>query len=193
MVDPKNLPPAVTAIFNQLLQCPKDNHIELDRVHRISGSRTPDPSFVRDTLCRVHFYRIKEDTMRAASSQATVLFNDTPVMLLPDLSRQTLMMRKALKLLTQLLQANQMKYQWRFPFHLRVLYEGKTAIFPTLGDLPSFLSMLELPQISLLDWPFTPTTPGLPFAPEWQKQGRKRNYKPIPQHSGSMPLQVPDD
>lgn len=46
--DPKDLPVAVMAIFNQLLQRPKDDPIELDRVHR-----TSDPSFVHDTLCRV--------------------------------------------------------------------------------------------------------------------------------------------
>lgn len=58
---------AVMVIFNQLLQRPKDGPIELDRVLRPT-----------------------------ASSQNTILFNDTPVMLLPDLSRQTLAMRKAL-------------------------------------------------------------------------------------------------
>ena len=178
-VDAKALPAAETAIFNQLLQRPKDDPIELDRVHRTSGPQTQDPSFIRDTLCRIHFYKIKESIMRAASSQDTILFNNTPVMLLPDLSRQTLMMRKALKPLTLLLQSKQIKYQWRFPFHLRVHHEGKTAIFRNLGDLPTFLSTLELPQVAIPDWPFTPSTPGLPFASPWQTQGRRRNPKSL--------------
>lgn len=99
-VEPKDLSMAVTAIFNQLLKKPKENPIELDRVHRTSGPCNPNPFFVRDTLCRVHFYEVKEAIMRAASTQDTTLYKNTPVMLLPDLSHQTLAMRKALKPLT---------------------------------------------------------------------------------------------
>lgn len=93
---------AVTAIFNQLLQKPKEDPIELDQIHRKSGLRNPDPSFVHDILCRAHFYMVKESIMHVTSTQDTILFNDTSVMLLPDLSRQTLAIQKALKLLMQL-------------------------------------------------------------------------------------------
>lgn len=120
--------------------------------------------------------------MRAASTQDTILFNDTPVMLLPDLSHQTLTMRKEWKPLTQLLQTRQIKYQWRFPFHLPVHHDSKTAIFSTLGDLPSFLSTLEIPQVSLPDWPFTLTTPGLPFAPQWQEAGTQTKLQTLITH-----------
>lgn len=65
---------AVTAIFNQPLQNRKDDPIEIDRVHKTSSPRNADPSFVRVTLCRVHFYNIKEAIMRAASTQDTILF-----------------------------------------------------------------------------------------------------------------------
>lgn len=99
----KDLAAAAAAIFSQLWQRPKDAPLELDRVHRTSGPRCPDSTFIRDTLCRVHFYKIKENIMRAANSQDTILFNYTPVMLLPDLSRQTLAMGRALKPLPQLL------------------------------------------------------------------------------------------
>lgn len=113
--------------------------------------------------------------MRAASTQESIRLNDTPVMLLPDLSRQTLTMRRALKPLTSLLQERQIKYQWRLPFQLRVFHDGKRALFHTLGDLPRFLSTLELPQVSLPDWPLPPTTLDLPFRPQWQKSGSNKH------------------
>lgn len=143
-----------------------------------SGPMDHRPMTFRSFLCAWHSLpgsplQGQKAIMRAASTQDTILFNETPVMLLPDLSCQTLSMRKALKPLTQLLQARKIKYQWHFPFHIRVHHDGKTAIFCTLGDLPTFLSILELPQVSLPDWPFTPTIPGLPFVPQWQKQGCK--------------------
>lgn len=104
----------VAVIFNQLLQQPKDTHIKLDRVHRTSGPRYSDSSIIRDTLCRVHFYKVREVIMLAASTQYSIRLNDNPVMLLPDLSPQTLAMRHALKPLPSLLLEKHMKYQWRF-------------------------------------------------------------------------------
>lgn len=49
--------------------------------------------------------------MQAAGSQDSILFNETPVMLLADLSKQTLATRKALKPLTDALQAKRIKYR----------------------------------------------------------------------------------
>lgn len=103
--------------------------------------------------------------MHAASTQDTILFNDVPVMLFTGLSHQSLTMRKTLKPLTQLLQSGQMKYQWR------VQHNGKADMFRFLGDHPAFLSTLEIQHVSLPNWPFNPTTLGLPFLPQWQKQG----------------------
>lgn len=76
-IEHKDLAEAVTVIFNQLLQQPKDTHIELDRVHRTSGPRNPDSTFICDTLCRVHFYKVKEDIMRSTSMQDSIRLNDT--------------------------------------------------------------------------------------------------------------------
>lgn len=42
-------------------------------------------SFVRDTLCKVHSYKIKKEIMRVASMQDSILFNDVAGMFLPDL------------------------------------------------------------------------------------------------------------
>lgn len=75
------------------------------------------------------------------------MFNDSPVMLLTDLSRQTLLMRKALKPVTDAVQAEQIKYRWGFPFQLSASHNGKLAVFRTLGDLVNFLATFELPQI----------------------------------------------
>lgn len=67
-------------------------------------------------------------------------------MLLADLSKQTLTMRRALKPVTDALQAKQIKYRWGFPFWLSSSYNGKSVIFCTLGDLANFLGTFEMPQ-----------------------------------------------
>lgn len=138
-VEHKDLAGAVTAIFNQLFQQPKDAPIELNKVHRTSGPE--EPLFFlcpRYTTQGPLLKKVKEEIMRAASTQDSIRLNDAPVMLLLDLSRQSLAMRHSLKPLTSLLQEKHIKYQWRFPFQLRVHHEGKTALFHTL-ELPSGL------------------------------------------------------
>lgn len=113
-----DLAPAVTAIFNDLLQKDKDDPLELNRVHRALGPKNQNLEHPRDVICRVHFYAVKDAIMQAARAQSAIYFNETPVSLLPDISKLTLDMRRAPKPLTGALQAKQIKYRWGFPFNL---------------------------------------------------------------------------
>lgn len=172
-VETKDLAPAVIAMFNELLQKDKDAPLELDRIHRALGPKSQNLEHPRDVICRVHFYAVKDAIMQAARSQNAVHFNGTAVSLLPDISKLTLDMRRALKPLTGALQAKQIKYRWGFPFNLFASHEGKSAIFRTLGDLPRFLGTFELPQISIPDWPLHAATPGFQTAAGWQRRTKK--------------------
>lgn len=41
----------VRSIFNQILNCPKDNPIEIDRAHRALWPKNKDPTHHRDIIC----------------------------------------------------------------------------------------------------------------------------------------------
>lgn len=56
----------VMNMLNKLLGNPLDMQIELDRVHRVPAMRYHAQISPRDIICRVHFFRVKEDIMRAA-------------------------------------------------------------------------------------------------------------------------------
>lgn len=176
-VENTDLSPAVIAIFNDLLHKEKEAPIELDRVHRALGPKNPNLEHPRDVICRVHFYAIKDAIMKAARSQDAIYFNGTPISLLPDVSKLTLDMRRALKPLTSALQAKQIKYRWGFPFNLFASHDGKSATFRTLGDLPKFLGTFELPQIPIPDWPLHAATPGFQTTTGWQTK-TKKNKRP---------------
>lgn len=120
---------AVTAIFNQLLQkTPLNWTVSIGPLADVTQILplyvTPSVGFISIGLRRPSCVQ--------PAPKISYFFNDTPVMLLPYLFCHVLAMRKALKPLTQLLQERKIKYQWRFPFHLRVHHESKTALFCTL-------------------------------------------------------------
>lgn len=56
----------VMTMLNKILENPLDTHIELDRVHRVPTMRYHAQITPRDIVCRVHFFRVKEDIIRAA-------------------------------------------------------------------------------------------------------------------------------
>lgn len=86
---------------------------------------------------------------------------------LSDLSKQTVM-RRALKPMTEVLQAKRIKYHIGFPFQLSAKHTGKSATFRTLGDLATFLGTFELPQIAISEQPLKSVTPGLPLTTGWK-------------------------
>lgn len=56
----------VSAILNKVVKRSSDEPIELDMVHKVAGPRNPSATHPRDVLCRVHYYRIKEDILQKA-------------------------------------------------------------------------------------------------------------------------------
>lgn len=168
-VTPAELMPTVKAIFNQLLDRPKDAEMEIDRAHRSLGPKSNDPKRPRDIICRVHYYRIKDQIIQAARSQDSIIFNESPIMILQDLSQHTLSLRKALKPLTEILRSNSIKYKWGFPFQISATRDGKTAWLRNINDLPRFLETLELSDVELPDWPIRAALPPLPQRNMWQE------------------------
>lgn len=70
-------------------------------------------------------------------------FNGAKLTFLPDLSRRTLMQRRALKPVLEVLQDAQLKYRQGFPFSLTATKDGQQFTLQSKDDLP---------QISGLPW-----------------------------------------
>lgn len=145
--------PALLSIFNDLLGRPPDIHIELDRAHRALRPPSQDDQNPRDVICRVHYYALKEDILRAARARRQVFYKEAQVQLFPDLSRHTLAQRAALKPILEVLRDKDIPYRWGFPFALSVRRNGKTYTLRSGADIPSFLKDLDIPDITIPDWP----------------------------------------
>lgn len=98
--------------------------------------------------------------------------------LFPDLSRHTLMQRRALKPLLEDLQDAHLTYRWGFPFSLSVTKDGRHVTLRNKMDLPQFLSHLGLPSIDIPDWRTSPEIPVPARSQPWQPVGRRGQNRP---------------
>lgn len=89
-VEAPNVTDLARSIFNQIMNKPKDNHIEIDRAHSALGPNSSDSAHPRDIITRIHSYTSKATIMQAARKSKEILFNDKPIQLLADLSKHTL-------------------------------------------------------------------------------------------------------
>lgn len=87
--------------------------------------------------------------MAAARQRRTIDVDGVQLILLKDLSRHTLALRRAMKPLFVILQEKNILYKWRVPFQLQVHHKVQMAIFRDIEDLPGFLKSLQLPEIEL--------------------------------------------
>lgn len=166
----------VTAIFNRLLDKPPTAELELDRVHRVQGSRGREAPPPRDVLARVHFYAVKEEIMRQTWTKGPVNFDSAVVHLFPDLSRLTLKMRGMLRPLLEAIRNAGATYRWGHPFHLAVLKNGGSFILRWLDQLSDLFAFLDTPAISIPDWLDFPLTFGItrPASPRPQRRSRRQ-------------------
>lgn len=79
----------VTEIFNQIMEKPLENLIELDRVHRVPTTSNIDHAKPHDVFCRVHFFRTREDIIRATWQKGPAVNNGAKIQIYPDLCPQT--------------------------------------------------------------------------------------------------------
>lgn len=92
-------------------------------------------------------------------------FDGVKLSFFPDLSRRTLMQRRALKPLLEALQDAKLLYRWGFSFSLLVTKDGQQFTLQNKDDLPLFLESLGLPLVDIPDWTAFPEIP-LPPRPQ---------------------------
>lgn len=105
--------------------------IEIDRIHRPVGPRNPNPAFSRDVISRIHFLNIKADIMQAARSQD---------------SKQTLLMREALRPVRDAPQAKQIKYRSGFRSNSQHLTMANRLTSACLETWLTFWELLNDPK-----------------------------------------------
>ncbi|CAH2305896.1 Hypothetical predicted protein [Pelobates cultripes] len=90
--------------------------------------------------------------MRQARDTADIMYNNSKILLLPDLAWLTLRGRRTLRPLTQALQQANIKYRWGYPFSLTATHQGAQATLTSAMETEAFTQRLGIPNIDIQDW-----------------------------------------
>lgn len=142
----------IVAILNQILGKPPTDHIELDRVHRVPAVSDPLSDRIRDVLCRVHFFTIKDEIVRAAWRQGAIDYEGAKIIIFPDLCRSTLARRGQLKPLLEKIREAGGTYTWGHPLSLHIRLANNSFFLQHPNQLPSLFEFLRCSQVPIPDW-----------------------------------------
>lgn len=137
----------VTAIFNRYLDRPPDTEVAIDRVHRTLGPRPTSQDRPRDTPCRLHVHKPKEEIVQQAWKVGILEFDGVPIQLLPEVSRKTLLMHRAPKPLLERIVELGMSYTWGHPFHLKVRKGNRSFPLRHPSELPDLFNFAKMEPI----------------------------------------------
>lgn len=147
-----DLLPMVTSIFNVYLKRDPGEYIEIDRLHRAPGRRQGNGERPRDIIVKMHYSATKEDIMRQARERGPQMIEGAEVLLLQDLSKKTLEMRRIVKPLLSLITSKGANYRWTFPFGLSVQRGGRLFVLKTYSQLGELFKFLDTTPIEIPDW-----------------------------------------
>ncbi|XP_077323137.1 uncharacterized protein LOC143956838 [Lithobates pipiens] len=107
VVEGDRLAPAISAIFNSVLDRPSHTAISMDRIHRALRPKGRDTDPPRDVVCCLTDYRLKEDILKAARLKQQISYESAHIQIFQDLSGITLQHRRDLKPLLDVLKSRE--------------------------------------------------------------------------------------
>lgn len=141
-----DLKPLIWGILNTILGNPVTDPLKFDHVH-CDGTDQP-----RDVICHLHYFEDKNAIMVKLQSTPNIDFDGAVINISPDLSKETLDRRRALKPLLDQLKMDGVTYKWGFPSCLITTKNGRSFMLQFPEDLPTFLHDLNMPPLELLGW-----------------------------------------
>lgn len=151
-VDNDQILPAVTDLFNRLLDRPRHTPIAMERIHRALRPRGRDTDPPRDIVCYVNDFALKEDIFKKARDKQQLTFEGRPIHIYQDLSAITLRHRKDLRPLLDVLRNKGIRYRWKFPFGLQATHQGNSALLRVPEELETFCEILDIPYVDVPNW-----------------------------------------
>ncbi|CAH2315830.1 Hypothetical predicted protein, partial [Pelobates cultripes] len=148
----ENIPEILQQIFAQVLGCQHVPRIGLTRAHRALRPVPAREEQPRNIICCLENYHLKEEILRTARRMGTIRMEGQTISIYQDLSRYTLLARKALRPVTSALQQANIPYRWGYPFSLTARHGQDQVTIRKPDDVQSFLHTLGLPPQQVPDW-----------------------------------------
>uniref|UniRef100_A0A8C5QFH2 Uncharacterized protein n=1 Tax=Leptobrachium leishanense TaxID=445787 RepID=A0A8C5QFH2_9ANUR len=162
-----DLPDYVTELFQHLLPEATSDSLLFDRIHRLPKPPSAPAKAPKDVLLRLHYYKPREDILRALRHPGALSPTYDHIAIFPDLSRTTLQHRRNFKQVTTMLRDRSIAYRWGFPTKLLI---SRNGVFHSVTSVSEGMQLLK-------DWGMEPVTPPSQrqdppsrLDPEWRKK-----------------------
>lgn len=149
------------------MELPATAPIEIDHAHRALRTPSQDMDNPRDDICKLHKYTLKDPIMQKMRGKPYFDFDGAHLFFHQDISRHTLMQRRALRPLLAAVQEAGLTFRWGFPFYLQVTKDSRQVMLCTKDDLPHFLSTLGLDPADFPDWRGSSDSPSIQLPQPW--------------------------
>lgn len=106
----------------------------IDRIHRLPKPKNIPAHLPRDTMVRIHFYHIKDQSMAAARRSNAMPQEMQDLSFFADLSAFTMQQHKQLATITKPLNNHHIPYRWLYPAKLMVTKDGESYVIATIKD-----------------------------------------------------------
>lgn len=107
-------------------------------------------------------------------------FDGADINIFPDLFKETLESRRALKPPLDQLRANGATYRWGFPSCFLATKNGSTSTLQFPEDLPASFHKISMPPVELPSWQDPIPVFSVPLEPQWRKTPSKKKRTATP-------------
>uniref|UniRef100_A0A8C5WJQ2 Uncharacterized protein n=1 Tax=Leptobrachium leishanense TaxID=445787 RepID=A0A8C5WJQ2_9ANUR len=161
----------VTEIFQHLLPDTTLDSLLFDRIHRLPRPPSAPERSPRDVILRLHYFKPREDVLRALRSPDALKPEYDHISIFPDLSKATLQNRRNFRQVTEVLRANGVSYRWGFPVKLLVARNGAFHVITSVDAGTRLLKVWGMEQQGPSSSPTTPARGSTQrLDPEWRKR-----------------------
>lgn len=148
----EHLETIVRESFKTLLEGDYRNSMEIDQTHRAQGLRQRGLNKSRDITCRIYLFKIKDEIMLRSWQKRPLHFRGAHILLLPDLSKNSLRRRRILKSLLEVIKKEGATYRWGYRLHLIVKKDEWRVTVNSMKDLTNLFGRLKIPELQIDDW-----------------------------------------
>uniref|UniRef100_A0A8C5P9T8 Transposase element L1Md-A101/L1Md-A102/L1Md-A2 n=1 Tax=Leptobrachium leishanense TaxID=445787 RepID=A0A8C5P9T8_9ANUR len=170
-VTPQALSQYVTDILQHLLPDATLDSLLFDRIHRLPKPPSAPERSPRDVLLRLHYFKPREDVLRALRTPDVLKPEYEHISIFPDLSKATLQHRRNFRPVTEALRAHGVSYRWGFPVKLLVVRNGTFHAITSVEAGTRLLKVWGMEQLGSSSPPAPlPRGSTQRLDPEWRKK-----------------------
>lgn len=142
----------IVPILNYYMDRQEDVALLMDRYHRVPGRRLRGIDRPRDVLVKLHYFTDREAIIRGTWKKDPYKLEGEKIIVLQDVARKTLAMRRTLKPILEEAKQKGIIYRWGFPFSLNLRRNDKFFVLKDHRQLDELFVFMDIQPLVIQDW-----------------------------------------